>query len=87
MVIPITMPRFLAVAMVPEAIPLRFCGTALITAELLAGIKIAIPIPARTNRQIIEEIDVDDDIFINERIADARIIIPMVQSIREPILS
>ena len=84
---PITIPIFLEVATEPEAIPRFDKGLAFIAAVLFGEIKIAVPVPARANRQRIGIIPEEWLIKTNDARDSVRRDIPIVQSHCEPILS
>ena len=70
-----------------EAIPRRCCGTAVIAAEVLGGRKTAVPNPTSASRQTMgkaDSLEPSDDIV---KRAVANMLIPSVQSIRDPSLS
>src|SRR5210317_557252 len=87
MATPKTMPRFRAAATVAEATP-RFSGvTALKAAALLGGRKMAVPMPARERRHIIEKKDALTGIEEREKSEQAISAMARVQRKREPMRS
>ena len=84
---PNTIPRFLAVATVPDAMPRLDIGTQLMIAVLFGETKRAVPIPARAIRQTIDMIPIEGCRLKSENKDMIRNPIPHMHNGRDPSLS
>ena len=84
---PVTMPRFRAVATLPETVPLRFCGMALMAAAELGEMNRATPIPARARKETTRGRGVSAVSLERKKRAVISKSIPVVHKGREPVLS